>query len=159
MYKRQDLYFAAVPDEGEKVTSIIATNNGESVTVDADTQNSFDDGLDDWRLANGTICFYTAVEGDITVTVTFTQLSGAIDGVELDGSNGAAEYYNLQGMKIEAKNLVPVSYTHLVKDIVTREKVRNVSQLENIIRFVADNIGKPTDVYKRQVQNYYQIIL
>jgi len=108
--KNTDLYFAAVPDEGEKVTSIIATNNGESVTVDADTQNSFDDGLDDWRLANGTICFYTAVEGDITVTVTFTQLSGAIDGVELDGSNGAAEYYNLQGMKIEAKNLVPGMY-------------------------------------------------
>ena len=36
--------------------------------------------------------------------------------------------------------------TVLVKDIVTREKVRNVSQLENIIRFVADNIGKPTAV-------------
>ncbi|MGM9762731.1 MAG: ATP-binding protein [Candidatus Cryptobacteroides sp.] len=36
--------------------------------------------------------------------------------------------------------------TILVKDIVSREKVRNVSQLENIIRFVADNIGKPISV-------------
>lgn len=36
--------------------------------------------------------------------------------------------------------------TILVKDIVTREKIRNVAQLENIIRFVADNIGKPTAV-------------
>lgn len=33
--------------------------------------------------------------------------------------------------------------TVLVKDIVSREKIRNVSQLENIIRFIADNIGKP----------------
>ncbi|WP_304588781.1 ATP-binding protein [uncultured Duncaniella sp.] len=38
--------------------------------------------------------------------------------------------------------------TILVKDIVRREKVRNVTQLENIIRFVADNIGKPISVTK-----------
>lgn len=36
--------------------------------------------------------------------------------------------------------------TVLVKDIVRREKVRNVSQLENIIHFVADNIGKPISI-------------
>ena len=36
--------------------------------------------------------------------------------------------------------------TILVKDIVRREKVRNVTQLENVIRFVADNIGKPISV-------------
>ena len=36
--------------------------------------------------------------------------------------------------------------TVLVKDIVMREKIRNVSQLENVIRFVADNIGKPLSV-------------
>lgn len=36
--------------------------------------------------------------------------------------------------------------TILIKDIVRREKVRNVTQLENITRFVADNIGKPTSI-------------
>lgn len=36
--------------------------------------------------------------------------------------------------------------TIVVKDIVRRENVRNVTQLENVIRFVADNIGKPTSV-------------
>lgn len=36
--------------------------------------------------------------------------------------------------------------TILVKDVVMREKIRNVTQLENIIRFVADNIGKPISV-------------
>ncbi len=36
--------------------------------------------------------------------------------------------------------------TILIKDIVRRERVRNVTQLENITRFVADNIGKPTSI-------------
>lgn len=36
--------------------------------------------------------------------------------------------------------------TILVKDIITREQVRNTAQLRNIIRFVADNIGKPTAI-------------
>ncbi|MDE5844246.1 MAG: ATP-binding protein [Muribaculaceae bacterium] len=36
--------------------------------------------------------------------------------------------------------------TILVKDVVSREKVRNVSQLENVIRYVTDNIGKPISV-------------
>lgn len=36
--------------------------------------------------------------------------------------------------------------TVLVKDIVSREKVRNVTQLENIVHYVADNIGKPISV-------------
>lgn len=39
-----------------------------------------------------------------------------------------------------------VYHTILIKDIVRREKVRNVTQLENITRFVADNIGKPTSI-------------
>lgn len=36
--------------------------------------------------------------------------------------------------------------TILVKDIVRREKIRNVSQLENVVRFVADNVGKRTSI-------------
>ncbi|MDE5970382.1 MAG: ATP-binding protein [Muribaculaceae bacterium] len=36
--------------------------------------------------------------------------------------------------------------TILVKDVVSRENVRNVSQLENVIRYVTDNIGKPISV-------------
>ncbi|MDE7471491.1 MAG: ATP-binding protein [Paramuribaculum sp.] len=39
-----------------------------------------------------------------------------------------------------------VCNTILVKDIISREKVRNVSQLENVIRFVADNVGKPISI-------------
>ncbi len=36
--------------------------------------------------------------------------------------------------------------TVLVKDIVSREKVRNIPQLENIINYIADNIGKPISI-------------
>lgn len=36
--------------------------------------------------------------------------------------------------------------TILVKDIVRREKIRNVTHLQNVIRFVSDNIGKPISV-------------
>ena len=38
--------------------------------------------------------------------------------------------------------------TVIVKDIVRRENIRNVSQLENIMHFVADNIGKPISITK-----------
>lgn len=36
--------------------------------------------------------------------------------------------------------------TIIVKDIVTKGAVRNVAQLENVIRFVADNAGKPISI-------------
>lgn len=45
-----------------------------------------------------------------------------------------------------ADYLEGVYNTILVKDIVRREKIRNVTQLENIVRFVADNTGKPISV-------------
>ena len=42
--------------------------------------------------------------------------------------------------------------TILVKDIIRRKKIRNVSFLENLIRFIADNIGKQMSA--TSVQNY-----
>ena len=42
--------------------------------------------------------------------------------------------------------------TILVKDIVRRKKIRNVPFLENLIRFVGDNIGKPLSA--TNIQNY-----
>lgn len=42
--------------------------------------------------------------------------------------------------------------TILVKDIVSRKKVRNVPFLENLIRYVGDNIGKPLSA--TNIQNY-----
>lgn len=42
--------------------------------------------------------------------------------------------------------------TILVKDIIRRKKIRNVPFLENLIRFIADNIGKPLSA--TNIQNY-----
>ena len=42
--------------------------------------------------------------------------------------------------------------TILVKDIIRRKKIRNVPFLENLIRFIADNIGKPMSA--TSIQNY-----
>ena len=42
--------------------------------------------------------------------------------------------------------------TILVKDIIRRKKVRNVPFLENLIHFMADNIGKPLSA--TSIQNY-----
>ena len=42
--------------------------------------------------------------------------------------------------------------TVLVKDIIKRKKVRNVQFLENLVKFIADNIGKPMSA--TNIQNY-----
>ena len=42
--------------------------------------------------------------------------------------------------------------TILLKDIIRRKKIRNVPFLENLIRFIADNIGKPMSA--TSIQNY-----
>ena len=42
--------------------------------------------------------------------------------------------------------------TILVKDIIRRKKIRNVPFLENLIRFIADNSGKPMSA--TSIQNY-----
>lgn len=76
----------------------------------------------------------------------------------MEDSDAALMHYLIMGglpgllaFKPEEKSqindyLEGVYNTIIVKDIVSREKVRNVTQLENIIRFVADNIGKPVSV-------------
>ena len=58
----------------------------------------------------------------------------------LDNAEGINDY--LQG----------VYNTVLVKDIITRKKVRNVPFLENLVKFIADNIGKPMSA--TNIQNY-----
>ena len=49
-------------------------------------------------------------------------------------------------------DLQGVYNTILVKDIIRRKKIRNVPFLENLIRFIADNIGKPMSA--TSIQNY-----
>ena len=71
-----------------------------------------------------------------------------------DDDNALQKYINYGGLpglrpmgldepEVIRQYLQGVYNTILVKDIVRRKKVRNVPFLENLIRYVGDNIGKP----------------
>lgn len=68
-----------------------------------------------------------------------------IDYLRIGGLPGLFTFKPEELMQIN-DYLEGVYNTILVKDIVRRESVRNVTQLENITRFVADNIGKPISI-------------
>ena len=80
-----------------------------------------------------------------------------------DGESAMTKYINYGGLpglrpfgldNPETINdyLQGVYNTILVKDIIRRKKVRNVPFLENLIRFIADNIGKPMSA--TSIRNY-----
>jgi len=58
----------------------------------------------------------------------------------------------LEDPEVVRQYLQGVHNTILVKDIVRRKKVRNVPFLENLIKYVGDNIGKPLSA--TNIQNY-----
>lgn len=58
----------------------------------------------------------------------------------------------LDDSEVVRQYLQGVYNTILVKDIVRRKKVRNVPFLENLIKYVGDNIGKPLSA--TNIQNY-----
>ena len=58
----------------------------------------------------------------------------------------------LDDPEVVRQYLQGVYNTILVKDIVRRKKVRNVSFLENLIKYVGDNIGKPLSA--TNIQHY-----
>lgn len=80
-----------------------------------------------------------------------------------DGESAVTKYLNYGGLPglrpfglddPETINdyLQGVYNTILVKDIIKRKKIRNVPFLENLIKFIADNTGKP--ISASRVQNY-----
>ena len=80
-----------------------------------------------------------------------------------DNDDALREYINYGGLpglrpmgledpEVVRQYLQGVYNTILVKDIVRRKKVRNVPFLENLIKYVGDNIGKPLSA--TNIQNY-----
>lgn len=80
-----------------------------------------------------------------------------------DNDDAVQKYINYGGLpglrpmglddpEVIRQYLQGVYNTILVKDIVSRKKVRNVPFLENLIRYVGDNIGKPLSA--TNIQNY-----
>ena len=80
-----------------------------------------------------------------------------------DNDDALRKYINYGGLpglrpmglddpEVVRQYLQGVYNTVLVKDIVRRKKVRNVPFLENLIKYVGDNIGKPLSA--TNIQNY-----
>ncbi len=80
-----------------------------------------------------------------------------------DNDDALRKYINYGGLpglrpmglddpEVVRQYLQGVYNTILVKDIVSRKKVRNVPFLENLIKYVGDNIGKPLSA--TNIQNY-----
>lgn len=80
-----------------------------------------------------------------------------------DNDDALRKYINYGGLpglrpmglgdpEVVRQYLQGVYNTILVKDIVRRKKVRNVPFLENLIKYVGDNIGKPLSA--TNIQNY-----
>lgn len=80
-----------------------------------------------------------------------------------DNADALRKYINYGGLpglrpmglddpEVVRQYLQGVYNTILVKDIVSRKKVRNVPFLENLIKYVGDNIGKPLSA--TNIQNY-----
>ena len=80
-----------------------------------------------------------------------------------EGDDALRKYINYGGLpglramglgdpEVVRQYLQGVYNTILVKDIVRRKKIRNVPFLENLIRYVGDNIGKPLSA--TNIQNY-----
>jgi hypothetical protein len=80
-----------------------------------------------------------------------------------DNNDALQKYINYGGLpglrpmglddpEVIRQYLQGVFNTILVKDIIRRKKVRNVPFLENLIRYVGDNIGKPLSA--TNIQNY-----
>ena len=80
-----------------------------------------------------------------------------------DGDDALRKYINYGGLpglrpvgfeepEVVRQYLQGVYNTIIVKDIIRRNKVRNVPFLENLIKYVGDNIGKPLSA--TNIQNY-----
>lgn len=100
------IYFK--PAEGSEVKSFIV--NGQEYSFDEDPM--FDYSSSYGLLDNGYF-FYgiDAVDGPVTISVVFsTKETEGIEGITADENDGPVEYFNLQGVRVNAENLTPGFY-------------------------------------------------
>lgn len=110
------VYYWITPADGEEVVSVVAEG---SSTLDTDPQTLTMDDLDNGILnsadGNGGTPYYILLQpadgvSQVSLTVTFSTNSTAIDGIEADDENAPVEYFNLQGIRVNSQNLTPGVY-------------------------------------------------
>lgn len=105
--------FIFIPQTDRTLTAVLIENGSDetfSMENDADrfvtvpssgTADSYD---------NATSFVLSPVSGDVTVTAAFSSDSQGIIDIFGDENDGPVEFYNLQGVRIDADNLVPGIY-------------------------------------------------
>ena len=93
----------AKPADGGELVSVSFEDEGSSsknVTMNAVTA----EGWEGWYYGGA-----AKATGNRVLTIEFTTSQG-IDEIGIDPANGPVEYYNLQGVRVDAENLVPGFY-------------------------------------------------
>ncbi len=93
------------PSQGYKVESVSYTN-GDSDATGCTLENVTFGNYDGWQLASG----LDRSTGSIIITVVFVSDSQGLEYIGIDPSDGPVEYFNLQGMKVDGRNLLPGYY-------------------------------------------------
>lgn len=100
------IYFK--PAEGSEVKSFIV--NGQTYEFDEDPMFDY---TSSYGLLDNGYFFYgiDAVDGPVSISVVFsTKETEGIEGITADENDGPVEYYNLQGVRVNAENLTPGFY-------------------------------------------------
>lgn len=111
------LYFYLIPDDGKMVSAFNV--NGHS--LDDLTASGNVSGIS--GVTNGKKIFYVMTTDDVTASATFTD-DAAIEVVGADAIRGDAEYFNLQGVKVNPDDLVPGLYLRRVGNHVEKVIVK-----------------------------------
>lgn len=110
-----DLHVWFIPaNDDETLESVVVDNGGSLSTLEADVDyyNGFDAGECDETAPMAKAQYYPvpSVDGDILITATFSQNTQGIEEIGIDPADGPVEYFNLQGVRVAADNLVPGFY-------------------------------------------------
>lgn len=110
-----DLHVCFIPaNDQESLESVSVTNGGVSTDLEADVDyyNGVEAGECDETAPMAKAQYYPvpSVDGDIEIAATFSKITQGIEEIGIDPANGPVEYYNLQGVRVAAENLVPGFY-------------------------------------------------
>lgn len=110
-----DLHVWFIPTNDDETLESVVVDNGGSLTTlvaDLDYYNGLDADECDETAPMAKAQYYPvpSVDGDINITATFSTNTQGIEEIGIDPANGPVEYYNLQGVRVAADNLVPGFY-------------------------------------------------
>lgn len=107
-----ELYVWYIPGEGDNLENAYVTVNDNTQTLNFADET---DGLlvtnGEWGKA-GNVYFYPATvsKEPVTFSAKFTGVQQGLEEIGIDPTDGPVEYFNLQGIRVSADNLVPGFY-------------------------------------------------